>query len=137
MPIPAPIDVVAIINKPLIVFKSYYGYIICTILNKIFTNSITAFYSNKYYPQYQCKGDISLQRKLGIRKNIQGLMVGKICMASRNAFDNIFLSMFLGLNIVTIYGNYYYIMNAISEIVCIKYIPNLNTMFTLLIISSL
>ena len=78
----------------LIVFKSYYGYIICTILNTIFTNSITAFYSNKYYPQYQCKGDISLQRKLGIRKNIQGLMVGKICMASRNAFDNIFLSMF-------------------------------------------
>ena len=39
----------------LIVFKSYYGYIICTILNTIFTNSITAFYSNKYYPQYQCK----------------------------------------------------------------------------------
>lgn len=103
----------------LIVFKSYYGYIICTILNTIFTNSITAFYSNKYYPQYQCKGDISLQRKLGIRKNIQGLMVGKICMASRNAFDNIFLSMFLGLNIVTIYGNYYYIMNAISGLLII------------------
>ncbi len=45
-------------------------------------------------------------------------MVGKICMASRNAFDN-FLSMFLGLNIVTIYGNYYYIMNAISGLLII------------------
>ncbi len=40
-------------------------------------------------------------------------------MASRNAFDNIFLSMFLGLNIVTIYGNYYYIMNAISGLLII------------------
>ena len=30
-----------------------------------------------------------------------------------------FLSMFLGLNIVTIYGNYYYIMNAISGLLII------------------
>lgn len=103
----------------LIVFKSYYGYVICTILNTIFTNIITAYYSDKYYPLYQPSGNISIENKKIINKNIQGLMVGKLCMVSRNSFDNIFLSMFLGLNIVTIYGNYYYIMNAISGVLII------------------
>ena len=46
-------------------------------------------------------------------------MVGKVCMVSRNSFDSIFLSMFLGLQTVAIYGNYYYIMSAISGILTI------------------
>ena len=46
-------------------------------------------------------------------------MVGKVCMVSRNSFDSIFLSMFLGLKTVAIYGNYYYIMSAISGILTI------------------
>lgn len=103
----------------LIVFKSYYGYVICMIVNTIATNIITAYFSDKYYPEYQCKGKISDSKRKIIKKNIQGLMIGKLCMVSRNAFDNIFLSMFLGLNIVTIYGNYYYIMNAISGMLII------------------
>lgn len=103
----------------LVGFKSYYGYIMCMILNTVLTNIITAHYSDKYYPLYQPKGNLSIENKKVIRKNIQGLMVGKLCMVSRNSFDNIFLSMFLGLNIVTIYGNYYYIMNAISGVLII------------------
>lgn len=98
----------------LLLLKSYYGYVVCMIFNTILTNIITAFYSNKIYPQYQCSGELSADEHRVIRKNIGGLMIGKICMVSRNAFDNIFLSLFSGLKIVTIYGNYYYIMNSIS-----------------------
>lgn len=103
----------------LIVFKSYYGYVICMIVNTIATNIISAYYSDKYYPEYQCKGKLSDSNRKIIKKNIQGLMIGKLCMVSRNAFDNIFLSLFLGLKMVTIYGNYYYIMNAISGMLII------------------
>lgn len=103
----------------LIVFKSYYGYVVCMIINTIVTNIITAYYSDKYYPEYQCKGEISEDSRKVIKKNIQGLMIGKLCMVSRNAFDNIFLSLFIGLNMVTIYGNYYYIMNAVSGMLII------------------
>ena len=46
-------------------------------------------------------------------------MIGKLCLISRNSFDCIFLSMFLGLQTVTIYGNYYYIMHAINGILLI------------------
>ena len=100
-------------------FKSYYGYVICALLNTIVTNIVTAYFSKIMYPQYKAEGVLSDAHRRLIKKNIQGLMVGKICMVSRNSFDNIFLSMFLGLNVVTIYGNYYYIMNAISGILII------------------
>lgn len=103
----------------LIYFKSYYAYVITMILNTIVTNVISAYYSNKYYPQYKCKGEISKSSREIIKRNIEGLMIGKVCLVSRNAFDNIFLSLFLGLNIVTIYGNYYYIMSAISGMLMI------------------
>lgn len=103
----------------LIYYKNYYLFVILMIVNTILTNLVTAYFANKYYPQYKCVGTISSKSVKTIRKNIEGLMIGKLCIVSRNAFDNIFLSAFLGLNFVTIYGNYYYIMNAISGIMII------------------
>lgn len=103
----------------IIFFRNYYWYVVAMIICTIAINIITAIFSEKLYPQYQCRGEISKEKRKGIRKNIQGLMVGKLCMVSRNSFDNIFLSMFLGLQTVAIYGNYYYIMSAISGILTI------------------
>ena len=103
----------------LILLHNYYCYVIAMIICTVVTNVVTAYFSDKIYPQYQCKGEISVEKRKDIRKNIQGLMVGKVCMVSRNSFDSIFLSMFLGLETVAIYGNYYYIMSAISGILTI------------------
>jgi O-antigen/teichoic acid export membrane protein len=103
----------------LLLLRNYYWYVIAMIGCTVATNIVTAYYSDKIYPQYQCKGELSKEKRKDIRKNIQGLMVGKICMVSRNSFDSIFISMFLGLRTVAIYGNYYYIMSAISGILTI------------------
>lgn len=103
----------------LIVFKSYYIFVVISLLNTIVSNVLTAYYSDKLYPMYQPKGGLPAEQKAKIRQNIKGIMVGKICMVSRNAFDNIFLSMFLGLQVVTIYGNYYYIMKALGGILIV------------------
>ena len=40
-------------------------------------------------------------------------MIQKLCAVSRNAFDSIFISVFLGLTQIAIYNNYYYIMNSV------------------------
>lgn len=97
----------------LVAFHNYYLYLLVMILNTIVTNIVTAYFSNKYYPQYVCEGELGLQNIRQIRKNIQGLFIGKVCLVSRNSLDSIFLSKFLGLSIVAMYGNYYYIMNSI------------------------
>ncbi|SCY46365.1 Membrane protein involved in the export of O-antigen and teichoic acid [Butyrivibrio hungatei] len=98
----------------LIVLRDCYAYVILTLMNTVATNLLSAYLSKKYYPQYSCKGNIKKEKKANIIQNIKGLMIGKVCLVSRNALDNIFVSTFLGSVMVTIYGNYYYIMNAVT-----------------------
>lgn len=98
----------------LFVFQNYYVYIIISIIYTILNNIVCAYIANRIYPQYRCSGKLDKVVRKGIKKNIGGLMIGKLCLVSRNSFDNIFISAFLGLGVVAVYGNYYYIMNAIA-----------------------
>jgi hypothetical protein len=63
------------------------------------------------FPQYKPIGKLSKEIKLDIREKVGGILVQKICGVSRNAFDSIFVSMFLVLTQIAIYNNYYYISN--------------------------
>lgn len=98
----------------LLVLHNYYIYVFAIIVNTILINIISALVVLKLFPQYRCYGVINHNQKKMIRKNIEGLVIGKLCLVSRNAFDNIIISFFLGLQTVTVYGNYYLIMNSIS-----------------------
>ena len=103
----------------LFVFKNYYVYIIimpiCTILYNIFL----AIVVKKQFPQYFCKGQITLDVKKSIVQKTKGLLLSSVCNTTRNAFDSIFISAFIGLSIVAIYGNYYYIIAAIFSVLTI------------------
>lgn len=85
---------------------------ICTVLN----NVLNAWEVKKRFPQYVCKGTLEASEKNSIKKAIPGLLVNKLCMVSRNSFDSIFISAFLGLQVSAIYGNYYYIMSALMSV---------------------
>lgn len=99
--------------------KNYYIYILVNTIMNIVNNLIIAHITKIKYPQYICKGEISKNDKTSIKKRVYGLMIQKICATTRNSFDSIFLSMFLGLNIVAIYNNYYTIMIAITGVLTI------------------
>jgi len=103
----------------LVYLKNYYLYIIVNILTNILNNIIIAIITNKKYPQYFCAGEIDNDLKLNIRKKVGGLLVQKICATTRNSFDSIFISAFLGLNMVTMYNNYYTIMAACLSVLVI------------------
>lgn len=103
----------------LIKFRNYYLYVFTNILYTVMNNIVCTIISYKKYPQYKCKGELDKESRKKLKRNIGGLMIGKICVVSRNSFDNIFISAFLGLQIVAIYGNYYYIMNAIIGVLSI------------------
>jgi len=103
----------------LVVLKNYYLYIlflpIATILNNICNN----YLAKRYYPEYVCKGDLSKEVKENIKKQVSGLMISKMCGTLRNSLDSIILSAFIGLSAVAMYGNYYYILNAVHGILTI------------------
>lgn len=94
--------------------RNYYLYVIVIPIMTILENIICNIIATKKYPQYIPRGKLMPNIKKELKKKVAGLMVYKICTTTRNSLDSIFISAFLGLNIVGIYNNYYYILTAVK-----------------------
>lgn len=95
---------------------NYYMYIIFMPVFTIINNIIVSITVDRLYPQYKCKGKLLKDEINVITQKVYGLMINKLCQISRNSFDSIFVSAYLGLTITAIYNNYYYILNAVVGI---------------------
>lgn len=100
----------------LLTLHNYYIYIIvmpfCTLLNNIVISRMT----EKYYPQYLCRGTVPKEISYSIRRRVKGLVITKVCTTTRNSLDSVFISSMIGLTAVAVYSNYYYIMASIFSI---------------------
>lgn len=103
----------------LIVTRNYYAYILMMPIFTIVTNILTAIISKRNYPEYQCKGVLSPSIKNDIKIKVAGLLVNKLCLTTRNTFDSIFISAFLGLTATAQYGNYYTLMHALIGLIAV------------------
>lgn len=103
----------------LLIVKNYYLYLIVLPFITMLTNIATAMVVKKLYPEYICRGQVSDDVKKGIKKQVGGLFISKVCGVTRNALDNVFISSFIGLTAVSIYGNYYYILNAVHGLLSV------------------
>ncbi len=102
----------------LLVLRNFYAYLMIEIVSTISSNLWVAKETEKRYPEYQCvKEKVKLTED--IKKQMSGLMVGKLCDKARNSLDSIILSMFLGLTTIAIYDNYYYIYSALYGIMLV------------------
>lgn len=106
----------------LIWFKDYYLYLIIMPVFTIAENIIVAKVSYNRFPNISCVGNVSKKDRLEIKNHVKGLALQNICSASRNSFDSIIISLYLGLASIAIYNNYYFIMNAVHTF--IYQIPN-------------
>lgn len=98
----------------LVIFRNYYLYIVFRPIATIAINIICGIITWKIYPNYRCAGVLSQADRLVIREKISGLIVAKLTNITRNSFDSIFVSAYLGLTAVAVYGNYYYIYQALT-----------------------
>lgn len=103
----------------LITTRNYYLYAALMVIASVAVNFLVAFYTTKLFPEIVCRGRISAYQRQDIKVKLKGLMLNKVCQVSRNAFDSIFVSMFLGLAETAIYNNYYSIMNAVTSFLAI------------------
>lgn len=97
----------------MLLFRHYYAYICLMPLGTIANSIMIQYASKKKFPEIVPKGEIDSETKKELTKQIKAVFIGRISDVARNSFDNIVLSMLLGLAAVTIYDNYYYIYNAI------------------------
>jgi len=103
----------------LMIFRNYYAYVVLIPIFTTISNLIIAIFSRKVFPQYQPVGKLDKETKNGITKQVSGLMINKVGDVARNSFDSIVVSSMLGLVMVAIYSNYYYIFSCLYNIILI------------------
>lgn len=94
----------------LIMIGNYYIYLIITIITQIINNIYIAHRANKTFPEYKAKGVLPKREVKIINQRVRDLFTSKIGGIVVDSADTIVISAFLGLEVLAIYNNYYYIM---------------------------
>lgn len=97
-----------------LIAKNYYLFSVCIPICTVLSNLLAAFVSKREYPQYYCKGKIDKEELKSIEKNVGGMVFQKIGNIVLTSVDTIVISAFLGLKILGIFNNYYYIITALN-----------------------
>lgn len=96
----------------LIAFRDYYAYLALAIIGTVTVNLLIQRETKIRYPFFK-KIKSKLEIPKDILKQVSGLMIDKVCNTCRNSFDSLIISSFIGLTATAIYGNYYYVYNAL------------------------
>ncbi len=116
----APLSYIFMLGT-LFITKNYYGYIIWLPIFTIVTNVVRLIYVNKKFPKLIPNGKVNKELKSSIWKKMIALIGTKLNTVVLNAADNIVMSIFLGLTVIAMYGNYYYVMSSIIGFLGICY----------------
>lgn len=103
----------------LFIFKNYYFFVAVMPIITVFHNLIDAYITSRMYPEYTARGRLSDEKKKEIKKQVVGLSAMRIASTSRNSLDSIIVSALLGLNMVAMHSNYFYIINSLAGIVAV------------------
>uniref|UniRef100_UPI0040575DDA polysaccharide biosynthesis protein n=1 Tax=Acetatifactor sp. TaxID=1872090 RepID=UPI0040575DDA len=105
----------------LFVLKNYYVYVLIILFMQIVENISVAVCVNKMYPKYQPKGKLEKEKVSQINQRIKDLFTAKLGMVVINSADTIVISAFLGLSVLAVYQNYFYIITSITGLMSTIY----------------
>lgn len=97
----------------LFVFRDYYLYVIVILATQVLNNVITALVTIRVYPQYRPQGVLPKEDIRGLNQKVRDIFTGKLGAVVLNSVDTIVISAFLGLEILAIYQNYYFILTSV------------------------
>lgn len=100
-------------------FRNYYLYVIVMLITQAMTNIITAIYADKIYPDFKPSGKVEKKKVKEINQRIRDLFTSKIGGVIYDSADTVVISSFLGLTVLAVYQNYFYIINAISSFIIV------------------
>lgn len=103
----------------LVLLRNYYMYITVSLVTQILNNIITAVIATRMYPNYKPIGKLPVEKSKEINHRIRDLFTSKIGAVVVNSADTIVISAFLGLTMLAIYQNYFYILNSVIGFVSI------------------
>ena len=105
----------------LLFLENYYLFLIAVIISQIFQNIVTAIVALKKFPDLVSIGSVSKTERKKIDSKVLNLFAAKICGVVTNSADSMVISAILGLTILGIYNNYYYILTSVMAMVAVLF----------------
>ena len=96
--------------------RNYYLYLMLAIFGQVAINTITAVVSIKIYPDYNPCGKLPEKERKEINHKVRDLFTAKVGGVINHSADSIVISALIGLEMLAIYQNYYYIISSIMAI---------------------
>ena len=105
----------------IIFLKNYYIFVIVVLATQALTNIVTAHAATVMYPGYKPTGKLEQKIVREIRNRIKDLFTSKIGLVIVNSADAVVISAFLGLEMLAVYQNYFFVLNAVIGLVAILF----------------
>ena len=105
----------------IVFLKNYYMYVLVIILLQIASNIITAAVVTRMYPEYRCRGSLPKEEVAQINSRIRDLFTSKIGAVIVNSADTVVISAFLGLTVLAIYQNYFFIISSVIAFIAVVF----------------
>ena len=96
--------------------KNYYLYVIVMLATAAMNNLITALVATRMYPNYKPVGKMEKSQVQTINRKIRDLFTGKLSFVIFKYTDTLVISSFLGLVMLAVYQNYYFILSSVIGI---------------------
>lgn len=98
----------------LLVLRSYFLYVLVLVIQVIINGVMYRYISKAHYPEYQTGGKIDHNEWGDIKKKVGSMIGHQLDERLLNSIDNVIISFYLGLSVVAIYSNYFYVLMAVS-----------------------
>jgi len=98
----------------LLLTRNYYCYITATVVFTVIINLLTVHEARRLFPYIEPRGTLSAAQRRQVVSDVKNIFMHKVGAVISNSIDNVVISAFLGLVAVAAYGNYYYVVTAVS-----------------------
>lgn len=100
-------------------YRSAILYVIIKGIHQIFYNVLCRLKCKKMYPDLEPNGVLNKKVKEELYEKVKALTILKLGSTLSNSVDAIFISSFIGLTAVTIYGNYMNVITAVTSFLAV------------------
>ena len=98
----------------IVVFRSYTGYILAILLQTFLTALLHLRVRKRYFPSVYPCGKLDVEKKKEIKRDVASVFGQQLDEKMLECVDNLFISTLFGLVAVAHYGNYFYVVSAVS-----------------------
>lgn len=102
-------------------FRNFYAYTVVVLGVGIVNNIATAIIVNHMYPNYQPNGKLEKTIVQRINHSVRDLFTAKLGGVIYDSADTIVISAFLGMEMLAVYQNYFFILTSVTGIITIVF----------------